>query len=232
MRAVVKIGCGLDVHKRSVIACLLKLGAQGKWVTETRTFATTTPALKDLAEWLTREDCRHVAMESTGVHWKPVFNMLEGVCPEVILVNAQHIKNVPGRKTDAKDSQWIADLLVHGLLSASFIPPAEIRELRELARYRKKLIRQRGDQVNRIQKLLEASNIKLASVATDVLGKHHLKQLRLPTRHAECEKIAALAANDNVDHLGFLLQLTELELIERDAQVGRTPTEGCPVPSP
>jgi transposase len=171
MRAVLKIGCGLDVHKRSVTACLLKLGAQGKWVTETRTFATATPALKDLAEWLARVGCRHVVMESTGVYWKPVFNILEGVCQEVILVNAQHIKNVPGRKTDVKDSQWLAELLVHGLVSASFIPPAEIRELRELTRYRKKLIQQRGDQVNRIQKLLEASNIKLASVATDVLGK-------------------------------------------------------------
>jgi transposase len=109
-------------------------------------------------------------MESTGVYWKPVFNVLEGVCEHVMLVNAQHIKAVPGRKTDVKDSEWIADLLVHGLLTASFVPPKEIRELRDLTRYRKKLIQQRADQCNRIQKLLEACNIKLASVATDVLG--------------------------------------------------------------
>ena len=170
MRVVLKIGCGLDVHKRSVTACLLKIGARGKRITETRTFGTTTAELKGLAAWLTGNGCRHVAMESTGVYWKPVFNILESACEEVILVNAQHIKNVPGRKTDVKDAEWIADLLVHGLLSASFVPPAEIRELRELTRYRKKLIHQRGDQCNRIQKLLEACNIKLASVATDVLG--------------------------------------------------------------
>jgi transposase len=170
MRAVLKIGCGLDVHKRSVTACLLKQGALGRWETDIRAFGTTTAELKRLAAWLAEQGCRHVAMESTGVYWKPVFNVLEGAFEEILLVNAQHIKNVPGRKTDVKDSQWIAELLVHGLLSASFVPPAEIRELRELTRYRKKLIQQRGDQSNRIQKLLETGNIKLASVATDVLG--------------------------------------------------------------
>lgn len=170
MRIVLKVGCGLDVHKRSVTACLLNIGTQGKRVTTTRTFETTTSQLKELANWLTKQGCRHVAMESTGVYWKPVFNILEDVCEKVVLVNAQHIKNVPGRKTDVKDSEWIADLLVHGLLSANFIPPADIRELRELTRYRKKLIQQRGDQCNRIQKLLETCNIKLSSVATDILG--------------------------------------------------------------
>jgi transposase len=194
MRVVLKIGCGLDVHKRSVTACLLKIGTRGKRVTETRTFATTTSALKELADWLAEQDCRHVAMESTGVYWKPVFNILEGVCEEIILVNAQHIKNVPGRKTDVKDSEWIADLLVHGLLSASFIPPADIRELRELTRYRKKLIQQRGDQSNRIQKLLEACNIKLASVATDVLGKSGWEMLdALVHGETDPEKLAQLA---------------------------------------
>lgn len=170
MRAVLKTGCGLDVHKRSVTACLLKQGAQGDWTTDIRTFGTTTSELKRLVAWLVEQGCRHAAMESTGVYWKPVFNVLEGSFEELLLVNAQHIKNVPGRKTDVKDSQWIAQLLVHGLLSASFVPPAEIRELRELTRYRKKLIQQRGDQSNRIQKLLETGNVKLASVASDVLG--------------------------------------------------------------
>jgi len=170
MRVVLCVGCGLDVHKRTVTACLLKIGARGKSVKETRTFKTTTSDLQKLANWLVQNGCRHAAMESTGVYWKPVYNVLEDVCESVMLVNAQHIKNVPGRKTDVKDSEWIADLLVHGLLTASFVPPKEIRELRELTRYRKKLIQQRGDQCNRIQKLLEACNIKLASVATDVLG--------------------------------------------------------------
>ena len=170
MRTVYPIGCGLDVHKRTVTACLLKIGARGNAVKETRTFTTTTSELLKLAEWLQQHDCQYVAMESTGVYWKPVYNVLEDVCDAVLLVNAQHIKNVPGRKTDVKDSEWIADLLVHGLLTASFVPPKEIRELRELTRYRKKLIRQRSDEDNRIQKLLECCNIKLASVATDVLG--------------------------------------------------------------
>lgn len=170
MRAVLTRGCGLDVHKRSVTACLLNVGARGEAVRTTRTFGTATSELQELAQWLTQEGCQHVAMESTGVYWQPVFNVLEGVCPHVMLVNAQHIKNVPGRKTDVKDAEWIAELLVHGLLTASFVPPKEIRELRELTRYRKRLIEQRGDQCNRIQKLLEAGNIKLASVATDVLG--------------------------------------------------------------
>jgi len=170
MRVVFSVGCGLDVHKRTVTACLLKLGARGKVVKETRTFQTTTAELRKLAAWLAANGCQHVAMESTGVYWKPVYNVLEEVCTLVMLVNAQHIKNVPGRKTDVKDAEWIAELLVHGLLTGSFVPPKEIRELRELTRYRKKLIQQRGDQCNRIQKLLEACNIKLASVATDVLG--------------------------------------------------------------
>jgi transposase len=170
MRAVLSVACGLDVHKRSVTACLLELGARGQIQREVRTFETTTSSLLELASWLSSRHCQHVAMESTGVYWKPVFNVLEGVCEHVMLVNAQHIKAVPGRKTDVKDSEWIADLLVHGLLTASFVPPKEIRELRDLTRYRKKLIQQRADQCNRIQKLLEACNIKLASVATDVLG--------------------------------------------------------------
>lgn len=170
MRVMLKICCGLDVHKETVTACLRQEGPQGKAVMEVQTFCTTTAGLLELADWLASKECRHVAMESTGVYWKPVYNILEGVCEEVLLVNAQHIKNVPGRKTDVKDSEWIADLYAHGLIRGSFVPPQDIRDVRELTRYRKTLIQRRADECNRIQKLLEACNIKLASVATDVLG--------------------------------------------------------------
>jgi transposase len=170
MRIVHTLCCGLDVHKRTVTACLLKWGAQGRAVKEVRTFSTTTRGLLELADWLTGHGCQHVAMESTGVYWKPVHNILTGACSDVLLVNAQHVKNVPGRKTDVKDAEWIAELLSFGLLRGSFVPPPEIRELRDLTRYRTTLIRQRADQCNRIQKLLEEGNIKLASVATDILG--------------------------------------------------------------
>lgn len=169
MQVVHSVCCGLDVHKRTVVACLL-IAAQGQPTKQLRTFGTTTRDLRELADWLEEHGCRQTAIESTGVYWKPVFNVLESRGIEVLLVNAQHIRNVPGRKTDAKDAEWIAELLQHGLLSASFVPPKEIRELRELTRYRKTLIQQRANQCNRIQKLLETCNIKLASVATDILG--------------------------------------------------------------
>ena len=170
MRTVLSVCCGLDVHKRTVAACIRHQSASGETVTETRTFTTTTRGLLELVDWLGQHHCRHVAMESTGVYWKPVFNLVEGVCEEVLLVNAQHIKQVPGRKTDVKDAEWIADLYAHGLLRGSFIPPEPIRDLRELTRYRVKLVRQRADQCNRIQKLLEGANIKMASFVTDILG--------------------------------------------------------------
>lgn len=169
MRVVHQVCCGLDVHKRTVVACLL-IAAQGKPTKQLQTFGTTTGELRQLADWLEGHGCRQTAMESTGVYWKPVFNVLESRGIDVLLVNAQHIRNVPGRKTDVNDAEWIAELLRHGLLKASFVPPKEIRELRELTRYRKILIQQRANQCNRIQKLLETCNIKLASVATDILG--------------------------------------------------------------
>jgi transposase len=162
--------CGLDVHAKSVVACLITPDhAEGKEIKTIKTFGTMTEDLLALADWLTQEGCTHVAIESTGVYWKPVFNILEGLM-EVILVNAQHIKKVPGRKTDVSDAEWIAQLLQHGLLQASFIPPQDIRQLRDWTRYRKSLIQKRGEQANRIQKLLESCNIKLGQVATDVLG--------------------------------------------------------------
>jgi transposase len=161
--------CGLDVHQATVVACVRRPGDRRRRTSEVRTFATMTAELVDLADWLTAEGVTHVAMESTGVFWKPVFNILEGAF-EVVLVNAQHIKAVPGRKTDVRDCEWIAQLLEHGLLRPSFIPPAPIRELRDLTRHRTGLVRQRASEANRVQKLLEAANIKLKLVVTDVLG--------------------------------------------------------------
>jgi transposase len=160
---------GLDVHKKTVVACLRRLGQDGQVDSQVRTYRTMTADLIALADWLDAEGVTHVAMESTGVYWKPVFHLLEGRF-EVLLANAHRIKNVPGRKTDVKAAQWIAQLLQHGLLEASFIPPPPVRELRDLTRGRTQLVRERADVVRRIHKVLEDANIKLASVATDVLG--------------------------------------------------------------
>ncbi len=161
--------CGLDVHKRTVVACLLTPDATGERHKEIRTFGTMTDDLLALADWLTTASCTHVAMEATGVFWKPIYNILEGQF-ELLVVNAYHVKTVPGRKTDVRDAEWIADLLQHGLLRGSFIPHRPQRELRELTRYRTSLVRERASEVNRLQKTLEGANLKLASVATDVLG--------------------------------------------------------------
>jgi transposase len=161
--------CGLDVHKKDVKACVLLTHPDGTTTSQVRTFSTMTDGLLALADWLRGLAVIPVAMESTGVYWRPVYNILEADC-HVLLVNAQHIKAVPGRKTDVKDSQWLADLLRHGLLTPSFIPPAPIRELRDLTRYRKTLIGERAQEANRLQKVLETANIKLAMVATNVLG--------------------------------------------------------------
>jgi transposase len=160
---------GLDVHKQTVVACVLLTSARGKASRQVRTFATTTAGLRQLADWLESLGVSHVAMESTGIYWRPVFNILEGRV-QVILVNAQHMKAVPGHKTDVKDSEWIALLLCHGLLTASFIPPKAIRDLRDLVRARKTLVQQRAQTILRVQKVLETANIKLSSVATNVLG--------------------------------------------------------------
>ena len=169
MEVMYEVCAGIDVHKKNVVVCLLRAKAGSKCEREVRTFGTTTRSLLELLDWLVSAGCTHVAMESTGVYWKPVFNLLEGAM-EVWLVNPQHIKALPGRKTDVKDCEWIADLMQHGLIKRSFIPPREIRELRDLVRTRTTLIRDRARQVNRIQKVLEDANIKLASVASDVLG--------------------------------------------------------------
>jgi transposase len=160
---------GLDVHKKTVVACVRRINAAGEVEQQVSTFGTMTVELLALADWLAAQGVRQVAMESTGVYWKPVYHLLEGRFA-VMLVNAQHIKQVPGRKTDVTDSQWIAQLLQYGLLRASFVPPPSIRELRDLTRQRTQLVRQRATAANRIQKVLEDANIKLAGVATDILG--------------------------------------------------------------
>jgi len=161
--------CGLDVHKRTVVACLIRTGSDGRRRKESRTFETMTDSLLALADWLHTVGCTHVAMESTGVYWKPVYNILEDQLT-VLVVNAAHIKAVPGRKTDVHDAEWIADLLQHGLLRPSFIPDRAQRELRDLTRTRTSLIDERSAAVNRLQKVLEDANLKIAGVATDVMG--------------------------------------------------------------
>jgi transposase len=169
MRTVYERVAGLDVHKKVIVACVRYMLADGSWQIEKRNFGTMTSDLLALSDWLLPQGITHVAMESTGEYWKPVFNILENNF-EVIIVNAQHISKVPGRKTDQSDAEWIAELMQYGLLKASFIPPVGQRELRELTRYRSTFVRERANLVNRVQKVLESANIKLASVASDVLG--------------------------------------------------------------
>src|SRR3990170_8131304 len=164
MQVVCERCAGLDVHKKTVVASVITPEGQ-----ETRTFGTMTKDLLEMADWFVEKGVTHVAMESTGVYWKPVYNVLEEGFT-VLVVNAHHIKAVPGRKTDVKDAEWIADLLRHGLVRGSFIPDRPQRELRELVRHRRSLIQQRAQVINRIQKVLEGANIKLASVASDVVG--------------------------------------------------------------
>jgi transposase len=192
MELVYERCCGLDVHKKMVVACLI-LMINGQRHKEIRTFRTTTQEVLLLVDWLSAAGCTHVAMESTGVYWRPIFNLLEGHV-EVLVVNAQHIKAVPGRKTDVRDAEWIADLLAHGLLKGSFMPPSEQRELRELTRYRCSLVEERARTVNRLQKTLEDTNLKLADVATDILGKSGRAMLEaLLAGETDPQVLAALA---------------------------------------
>ncbi len=169
MEQVLERVCGLDVHKASVAACVRIPNSQGTSTHEVRTFGTTTGDLLALRDWLTAHGVTHVALESTGVFWKPVFYLLEDQF-HCLLVNPTHIKQVPGRKTDVQDCAWLAQLLAHGLLRGSFVPPAPIRDLRDLTRYRTALLQERTREANRVHKLLQDAGIKLSSVATDILG--------------------------------------------------------------
>ena len=158
--------CGIDVHKKLIVACFRQGNKQ-----EIREFGATTRELLELADWLKEGNCEMVAMESTASYWKPLYNILESSDLKAIVVNAHHMKAVPGRKTDVKDAEWIADLLQHGLLRASYIPAKDQRELRELVRYRKSLVGERGRELNRLQKMLEGANIKLSGTVSDINGK-------------------------------------------------------------
>ncbi len=236
MQTMIERGCGLDVHQATVVACLLMVRRDGKVQKQMRTFGTTTRELVGLREWLRSEGCTHVAMESTGVYWKPVYAILEGTL-EIVVANAQHIKKVPGRKTDVKDAEWIADLLCHGLLRSSFVPPKPIRELRDLMRYRRKLVESQAAERNRLLKVLETANIKLANVATDVFGMSGRLMLRAliagkatPQEMAELAKgllrkkipELELALEGKLEqHHRFLLelQLQRLEAAEKDLAV-------------
>lgn len=193
MDIVIRRCAGLDVHKKTVVVGLRCLDASGELRGEVRTYETVTRGLLALADWLRSEAVTHVAMESTGVYWKPVFNILEAHF-EILLVNAHHVKQVPGRKTDVKDCEWIAKLLQHGLLRGSFVPPRPIRDLRDLTRSRAKLMDEHTRVANRIQKILEDANVKLASVATDVLGASGRGMLAAITEGVDDpEKLADLA---------------------------------------
>jgi transposase len=233
MQTLVERGCGLDVHQATVVACLLIVLKNGRVQKQVRTFGTTTRELMGLREWLLSGGCTHVAMESTGVYWKPIYAILEGAF-EIVVANAQHVKKVPGRKTDVKDAEWIADLLCHGLLRPSFVPPPSIRELRDLTRYRRKLVESRTAERNRLLKLLETANIKLASVATDVFGVSGLLMLHaLVEGKATAQEMAELAKKQLrkkipelelalegkvEEHHRFLLrvQLRRLQAVEED----------------
>ena len=233
MQALIERCCGLDVHQETVVACLM-VGAPGvRPSKEVRTFRTVTRDLEALRDWLAAEGVTHVGMESTGVYWRPVYAVLEGHF-DLIVGNARHIRNVPGRKTDVKDAEWIADLVRHGLIAKSFVPPRPLRDLRDLLRYRRKLVESQTAERNRLLKLLETANIKLASVMSDVFGVSGRAMLKaLIEGQASAEAMADLAKGqlrrkraDLVlalegrmeEHHQFLLatQLRRLEAIEHD----------------
>src|SRR6059036_125298 len=207
--AIMEVICprcaGLDVHKQTVVACARIVG-EGPALQEVRTFATTTSGLLALADWLDSLGVEHVAMEATGVYWKPVWHVLEGHF-ELVLANASHIRNVPGRKTDVNDAMWIADLLAHGLIRGSFVPPTPVQELRDLTRTRKQLVREVAQHTQRIQKTLEDANIKLTGIISDVLGKSGRAMLEaLIAGETDPEKLVALTSRR--------LKATRAELVE------------------
>src|SRR5438132_7852757 len=233
MRVHHNVCCGIDVHKKSVRACLMWGPADNEPEFEIRRFGTMTRDLQKLAEWLKQAGCEAATMESTGSYWKPVWNVLEGQIPKLILANAQHVRALPGEKTDRKDGKRLAELTRHGQIRPSYVPPRAILELRDLTRYRNKLLSAGSSERNRFQKVLEDANIKLGSVLTDVFGVSGQKMLKalIAPDVVEIDKIAQLAhwrlepkieqikkALDGklTDHHRFLveLSLTHMELIE------------------
>jgi transposase len=226
--------CGLDVHKDSVVACVLVTAPGGRVRKEVRTFGTTTAQIGALGGWLAEATVTHVAMESTGVYWVPLWNLLEARFT-LLLVNAAHVKAVPGRKTDVADAEWLADLLRHGLLRASFVPPRAQRELRELTRYRTELVAARTAEVNRLQQTLEGANLKLGSVASDVMGVSgrailaalvagetdpaHLADLAVGKLRTKLAKLEQALAGRVGDHHRFLLRHHLTHIDGLDAQL-------------
>lgn len=184
---------GLDVHKESVVACIRHM-VDGKVTTGVKTFKTTTQELMALSDWFSAEGCTHIAMEATGVYWKPVWHILSDGELELVLANAAHVKNVPGRKTDVNDAIWLADLMAHGLIRASFVPDEPTQQMRDLLRTRKQFVRERSGHVQRIQKTLEDANIKLDSVITDIVGLSGRRMIEaLIAGQTDPESLAALA---------------------------------------
>lgn len=224
---VIERGCGIDVHKKIIVASIKGIGLKE----ETRSFDSFTESIESLKEWLLENDVTHVAMESTGVYWKPIFNILEKDF-EIILVNARHIKNVPGHKTDKMDSKWIAKLLLSGLLKGSFIPPKPIRELRDLTRYRRKVVVQLASEKNRLQKILEDANIKLSSVMNSTTGVtamriidemlsgqediNELVKLRNGNMKASKEELAASLRGYLTEHHKFMLRVIKESMAEKE----------------
>lgn len=228
-----QVGCGIDVHQSVLVATV----SRGKDKYETREFGAYTSSLRELSGWLQEEGVTHVAMESTGVYWKPVFNILEENF-EIILVNARHIKNVPGHKTDKKDSKWISKLLLAGLLKGSFIPKQDIRELRDLVRYKKKLMAQNVSEKNRMIKVLEDANIKISTVLTEVHGVSGMKIINdLIQGHCEVEALmrhidVRVKADRNdiagaldgrvTAHHRFMLKVMRKSIQDRDVLIAET----------
>ena len=231
---------GLDVHKESVVACVRHM-ANGKVKTEVKTFKTTTAELLSLSDWLSGQGCTHIAMEATGVYWKPVWHILCDGGFELVLANAAHVKNVPGRKTDVNDATWLADLMAHGLIRASFVPDEPTQQMRDLLRTRKQLVRERTSHVQRIQKTLEDANIKLDTVVTDILGlsgrrilealiagetmPQALASLAHRRVHASTDQLEAALRGRVTKHHRFLLKLHLDQIDGHDAAIARIDEE-------
>jgi len=227
---------GLDVHKESVVACVRHM-ADSKVATVVKTFKTTTQELMALSDWLSAEGATHIAMEATGVYWKPVWHILSDGESELILANAAHVKNVPGRKTDVNDASWLADLMAHGLIRPSFVPDEPTQQMRDLLRTRKQMVRERSSHVQRIQKTLEDANIKLDSVVTDILGlsgrriiealiagqtmPQALASLAHRRIHASADELEAALRGRVTKHHRFLLKLHLDHIDALDAALAR-----------
>jgi transposase len=236
MEPIVERCCGLDVHQATVVACLLVGAPDKRPKKEIRTFGTTTRELMQLRDWLHESGCTHIGMEATGIYWKPVYAVIEDDF-EVVVGNAHHIRNVPGRKTDVKDGEWIADLLRHGLIAKSFVPPKPIRELRDLLRYRRKIVESRTAERNRLHKLLETANIKLATVASDIFGVSGMAMLHALVRDDSTPQQMAQLAKKRLrkklpelelalegrveEHHRFILQMQLARLEQLDEHVAK-----------